>query len=164
LLDDRSALRFLLVQSQPGDVLVTMHMGLPAVWWYGGVSVAGPMFGSINPRDGGPILEMEHHWPGPDCRAKDLKSALAGRSRIALYLGFDSRNPEGFQELVLDTLSELGTLTAYRAIAEEGRAAIFDLRLPPKPWAVMVTSVGGTPLKDIARPAGCASFHIARRW
>jgi hypothetical protein len=162
-LDDRTAMRFLRARWQPGDVLATVHMGLPAVWWYGGLSVADPAKGSINPRDGSPVLEIRLHG-GPECSSGDLKSALAGRSRVAVYLGFDSRNPEGLQELVFDTLSQLGTLTTYRAVAEEGQVAIFDLRLPPKPWTVIVSSVGGTPLPVIRRPPGCAGFHAAIRW
>jgi hypothetical protein len=163
-LDDRAALRFLLARWQPGDVLATVHMGLPAVWWYGGLSVAGPTNGSVNPRDGSPVLEIQHHWPGPECRATDLMSALVGRSRVALYLGFDSHIPEGLQELVLDTLSQHGAVTTFRTIAEEGRAAIFDLRLPPKPWTITYTSVIGNALPDVARPPGCVGFKIASRW
>jgi hypothetical protein len=163
-LDDRAALRFLRARWQPGDALATVHMGLPAVWWYAGLSVADPAKGSINPRDDSPVLEIRLHGPGPECSPADLKSALAGRSRVAVYLGFDSRNPEGLQELVFDTLSQLGTLTTYRAVAEEGQAAIFDLRLPPKPWTVVMSSVGGTPLPVIRRPPGCAGFHAASRW
>jgi hypothetical protein len=162
-LDDRAALRFLRARSQPGDVLATVHMGLPAVWWYGGLSVGDSTKGSINPRDDSPVLEISHHQ-GPECSSTDLKSALTGRSRVAVYLGFDSRNPEGLQELVLDTLSQLGTLTTYRWIAEEGQAAIFDLRLPPKPWTVVVTSVSGRPLPEIPRPSGCIGFQTASRW
>jgi hypothetical protein len=163
-LDDRAALRFLRTRSQPGDVLATVHMGLPAVWWYGGLSVADPTNGAINPRDGSPVLEITHHLPGPECSSANLKSALAGRSRVAVYLGFDSRNPEGLQELVLDTLSQLGTLTTYRSIAEDGQAAIFDLRLAPKPWTVIVASVSGRPLPNIPRPPGCIGFQTAGRW
>jgi hypothetical protein len=163
-LDDRSALRFLLARSQPGDVLATMRMGLPAVWWFGGLSVAGPTKGSMNPRDDSPVLEITHHWPGPECRSMDLKSVLAGRSRVALYLGFDSRNPQGLQELVLDTVSQLGTLTTYRRIAEEGLVAIFDLRLPPAPWTVVVTGVSGESFPGVPRPSGCAVFQTASRW
>ncbi len=163
-LDDRAALRFLLARWQPGDVLATMHLGLPAVWWYGGLTVADPVKGSINPRDGSPVLQISLHGPGPECSSGELKSALAGRSRVAVYQGFDSRKPEGLQELVFDTLSQLGTHTTYRAVAEEGQAAIFDLRLPPKPWTVIESSVSGTPLPVIHRPPGCAGFHAASRW
>ena len=163
-LDDRAALRFLRARWQPGDVLATMHLGLPAVWWYGGLTVADPVKGSINPRDGSPVLEISLHGPGPECSSGELKSALAGRSRVAVYLGFDSRNPEGLQELVFDTLSQLGTLTTYRAVAEEGQAAIFDLRLPPKPWTVIESSVSGAPLPVVHRPPGCAGFDAASRW
>src|SRR6185295_15507511 len=33
-LDDRAAVRWLNAQKQPGDVWMTTHYGVPAVWWY----------------------------------------------------------------------------------------------------------------------------------
>jgi hypothetical protein len=163
-LDDRAALRYLMAVRQPGDVLMSTHMGLPAIWWYAGVNVAPPNLGRIYEPDGGIVLEARHRWPGPDCQAPDLRTALDGRPRVVLYLGFDSRTPEGFQELALDTLSELGTMVAYRRVAEEGIVAVFDLTKPPKPWSVVVTRPGGTLLKDVARARGCVGFQPARRW
>lgn len=163
-LDDRSGLRFLMAQRQPGDVLVTVRMGLPAVWWYAGVNVAPPNLGRTYQQDGAPVLEARHYWPGPECRAVDLTAALDGRSRVLVYLGFDSRSPEGLQELVLDTLSARSRLTSYRKIAEEGLAAVFDLRQPPQSWTVLVTRPGGMALKDVTRPAGCVGFFPGTRW
>jgi hypothetical protein len=163
-LDDRAGVGFLLSQRQPGDALVTMRMGLPAVWWYAGVSVAPPNLGRAYEQDGAPILEVQHLGPGPDCRAGKLTAALEGKSRVAIYLGFDSRFTPGFQELVLDTLSTRGRMTAYRTIAAEGVAAVFDLRQPPRSWAVMLTRPGGTALPDVPRAAGCVGFFPATRW
>lgn len=163
-LDDRAGVGFLLSQRQPGDVLVTMRMGLPAVWWYAGVNVAAPNLGRAYEQDGASILELQHRWPGPDCRAGNLTAALDGKPRVAIYLGFDSRFTPGFQELVLDTLSTRGRMIAYRTIAEEGIAAVFDLRQPPRPWSVVLTRPGGTALRDVPRAAGCVGFFPATRW
>jgi hypothetical protein len=149
---------------EPGDVLITTHMGLPAVWWYASINLAGPNFGRAYEPDGSLVLEAKHRWPGPDCRAADLKTALAGHNRAALYLGFASRTPEGLQELALDTLSELGTIVAYRRIAEEGIVAVFDLTAPPKPWSIVVTRPNGAPLEEAVRARGCVGFYPAARW
>jgi hypothetical protein len=83
---------------------------------------------------------------------------------VALYLGFGSNIPKGFQELVLDRLSELGEMTTYRDIAEEGRAAIFDLTLPPKSWTLIVPTAEGHILQPPARPQGCVRVRRAERW
>ncbi|MCM3880449.1 MAG: hypothetical protein ND807_10115, partial [Vicinamibacterales bacterium] len=148
-LDDRAGVRFLMTQRQPGDVLVTMRMGLPAVWWYAGADV--------------PALEARHHVPGSECRASDLATALNGKTRVALYLGFASDVPEGLQKLVLDTLSSRGTMTAYKRVAEEGVAAVFDLREPPVPWGTLVTPEG-TVAGPVVRPPGCIGFFQQTRW
>jgi hypothetical protein len=161
-LDDRAALRMFMTLREPGDALATMHLGLPAVWWYAGVNVGAPNLGRTFENDGGPILEIERRW-GPDCARENVTAALAGRSRVAVYLGFESRSVDGLQELVLDSLSELGRLTVYRGVAEEGVVAVFDLRQPPKPWLVMITPFGQTP-KPVPRPTGCVGFFPAVRW
>jgi hypothetical protein len=83
---------------------------------------------------------------------------------VALYLGFASNIPKGFQELVLDGLSELGEMTTYRAVAEEGRAAIFDLTRPPKSWTLIVPTAERHILQPIARPEGCVRLRRAERW
>ena len=152
-----------MTQRQLGDALVTTRMGLPAVWWFAPADVGPPNLGRRH-ADGGPIVEARHHWPGPDCRASDLTAAIDGQSRVALYLGFASRTTEGFQELALDTLSARGKLIAYRTVAEEGVAAVFDLRQAPQPWTVIVTRPGGTALKDLPRARGCVGFYPATRW
>jgi len=163
-LDDRAGVGFLLAQRRPGDVLATVRLGLPAVWWYAGVNVAPPNLGRAYEPDGAPILEIRYYGPGPDCRRDDLTAALEGKSRVGIYLGFDSRFTPGFQEMVLDTLSTLGRMTAYRTVAAEGIAAVFDLEQPPGPWSVVLTRPGGTGLPDVPRAAGCVGFFPATRW
>lgn len=168
-LNDRRALRFLMVQRQPGDVLLTTHLGLPAVWWYGNIPISAPDRGSRYPHDGASIFELTHIAAGdPGCRGRrprsQLSQALAGSQRAAVHLGFASRVPPGFQELVLDQLSELGTLVSYRPIASEGIAAIFDFGLPPQSWRLSVGRPTGRQLDHVARLTGCIGVQPAGRW
>ena len=134
--DDARSVRLLARQRQPGDAWLATHFSLPAVWWYGEVSVAEPERGGRMPSDpGGRLFEMTHKYFGtPECRKgeplRDLQETLSGVSRVLVYLGFDSRIPEGFQELVLDRLSRLGARVAYRGY-DQGITAIYDLRQPP---------------------------------
>ena len=84
-LNDHSALRFLMVQRQPGDVLITTQLGLPAVWWYGGITIAGTNRGRRHPEDGAPIFVVRHAGPGsgtciPIRGQTYLQRALAGRA------------------------------------------------------------------------------------
>ena len=168
-LDDRSGLRFLIAQHQSGDVFLSTHLGLPAIWWYGHVSIADPNAGRQNPTDGAPIFEVRLVGPGAEaCRTTDqrneMSAALMGARRVAVYFGFDSRNPPGLQELVLDKLSELGRLISYRRVADEGVAAVFDLRLPPEPWTAILTRPTGQSPVPIPRPQGCIGMRQANRW
>ncbi len=64
--DDRSAVAWLMAQRQPGEALVTSKNSLPAIWWYGGVSLAesdGRTF-----KDGGRIFFAEFHGARRICR------------------------------------------------------------------------------------------------
>jgi hypothetical protein len=138
-------------------------MGLPAVWWYGAVNVAPPNLGRAFMQDGGPVLEARSR-SGRDCRPENLPATLEHRNRVLVYLGFASRDPPGFQELVLDTLSQRGKMVAYRQIAEEGLAAAFDLTQEPGPWRAAAARPGEAPLTEVARSAGCVGFFPAKRW
>jgi hypothetical protein len=138
------------------------------VWWYGDISIADPSAGSTNPQDGAPLFEVRHVWAGPSsCKSdeqnNEFRGLLIGARRAAVYLGFDSLFIPGFRELVLDKLSELGALTAYREIGN-GVVAIFDLQAPPKDWTAAVAMPGADRLKPIARPDGCVGVRRAKRW
>lgn len=162
-LDDGSAVRFLMSNSQPGDALMSTHHGLPAIWWYAGASLASPNLGRYA-RNGSPILALKWFGPGPACESRSLAVALAGKDRALVYLGFGSRIPDGFQELVLDRLSELGTVVAYREIAEEGLAAVFDLHVPPKAWTASLKDYASEARLHATRPSGCVIVEPAGRW
>jgi hypothetical protein len=157
-LDDRRGVRLLMNLREPGDVFLTAHLGLPAVWWYGPVSTAEPNRGRTFPEDGARLLEISHRQFGVDgCRAgaslTALSEALAGAPRASVYLGFDSNSPPGFQQLVLDELAQLGTRVFYTRVAAEGVSAIFDLRHPPD-----------APGPRIYKLTGCVAVQPAKRW
>ena len=156
-----------MVQRQPGDVLIATHLGLPALWWYGGIGIADPGAGSRHPGDGAAILELRHHWPGSGtCEPIDGKSqperALAGARRAAVFLGFDSDIPPGLQELALNTFNEFARLVSFKLIASEGTVAIFDLTLPPDREFLAVPPRWGRHDSPVLR--GCVSLRPARRW
>jgi hypothetical protein len=168
-LNDRRAVRELMFQRRPGDVWLTTHLGLPAVWWYGNISISDPNGGGSHPDDGAPIFELSHIPRGvPGCRGRQsrerLSHALAGSQRALVHLGFASRTPPGFQELVLDELSRMGTLTSYRRISSEGLAVTFDFTQPPQSWRLNFATPSGPKIEDVEPATGCIGVQRARRW
>lgn len=171
-LDDRRSIRWLLSSVRPGDVVLTTHFGLAAIWWYGGIDISktgriGHLPGDI------PLLEVGHEPPGPDCarREQELRAALAGRSRVVVYLGFRLNVlPPGFDYLVLEELGKRGDLVGYQRYAEESRLAVFDLaRLPAHTLVIpgeaeepnaIVPTVPTAP----RAAAGCLTVTPAARW
>jgi len=168
-LDDRRAVRFLLNQRQPGDVLLTTRFGFPAVWWYGNIPVSEPNLGRVFPQDEARLFELLHASPeAPGCRGPQPQNPLArvlkGTRRALVYLGFASKIPPGFQELVLDELAALGTLASYSEISELGLVAIFDLQLTHPAWEQPLENQVRRQAKEGERLAGCVGVHRARRW
>jgi hypothetical protein len=144
----------------PGDVIITSRLGLPAVWWYGGISVSPPNLG-LGTADGTRVLRVGFR-SGDECRAGDVP-VLEGR-RALIYLGFNSNDPAGLRELAMDTLARRGRIMAFRAIAEEGIVAAFDLNGIPVPWAPVAAGSPGPLRPDVPRPAGCLGFFQEPRW
>ncbi len=157
-LDDGRGIRLLMRQRQPGDVMLATHLSLPALWWYGGVNTDEPHRGQTVTTDGSRILEIRHTWFAAEgcrrtTRLRMLSDALAGASRAAVYLGFGSDVPKGFQLLVLDDLGRLGLRVFYSRVGEEGVAAIYDLTQPPEPALANAPSIDG-----------CVGVRAAQRW
>jgi hypothetical protein len=125
--DDRSAMKWLLRQRQPGDLLVTTHHAQPAIWWYGGLSLAATDGRSFP--DGSPILVAEYHESRHPCRGREPEKRLDGRSRIQLYLSFVDM-PEHADDVLLDRLSKFGTISAVSQFAGQSRVAILDPAIP----------------------------------
>ena len=119
--------------------------------------------------DGAPVYEIAHVHRGIDgcrnqVRIEALSAALAGQSRAMVYLGFGSNVPAGFQQMVLDDLSELGRRSFYSVVASEGVAAIYDLREPPRKDGNAVPAEDKNVSALHERPAGCVGVRTARLW
>jgi hypothetical protein len=99
-------------------VWVTTHFGVIAIWWYAGIT-------------GHRIVEVEHQPEGARCGHDALSELIADAPRVLLYLGFRYDDvPPGFDDLLVDRLSRLGAVTAYRSFANEGHALVIDRRAP----------------------------------
>ena len=167
--DDARSVGLLARRREAGDAWLAFHLSLPAVWWYGGIPIAGRGQESRVPGDpAGRVFEIVHqYYGGPDCPPKeplrDLQETLKGVSRVLVYLGFASDIPEGAQELTLDRLDRIGKRVAYRGY-DKSIAAIYDLRQPPDvPAGSEVTAVG----RRVGRPDGldgCVAIYPAVRW
>jgi hypothetical protein len=118
--DDRAAVRWLASHKQPGDVWMTTHYGAPAIWWYAGI-------------DDQRIVEVAHRPDGSECRHDELAAAVSDVPRVLLYLGFRFDDaPAGFDDLLVGRLSQVGSVTAYRPFADNGKAIIIDRRVAPR--------------------------------
>ncbi len=138
-LDDRSTVRWLAAREEPGDVWLTTHLALPAIWWYA-------------PHTTAPIVQVDYADPGPSCQPGDFARALDGATRALVFTGFHfDDQPPSFDELLLDRLATVGQMTAYRGFEDVSRAAIFDRLLASR--------------RDRgAQVAGCLRTQPARRW
>ena len=121
--DDRAAVAWLMQQRKPGDVLITTHHALPAIWWYGGVPISKE--GGQEFSDGGGIFVAEHHGAQRVCRGREPETVFDEGRRIQVYFGFVD-SPPGFDDLLLERLSKLGTITALRHFPAASRAAVID--------------------------------------
>jgi hypothetical protein len=164
-LDDRRSVRFLMAVRRPGDVLMTTHFGLAAVWWYGRLDISGPdRGGSLH--DGTPIFEVGHLPPGPNCDqgADEMNAALGDHSRVVVYLGFRTNvEPPGFDSLVLDHLSRRGALVGYQRYADDSRIAVFDLGTAPVVKPIIPLERGSHPAQ-VPDATDCVGAKPARRW
>jgi hypothetical protein len=165
-LDDRSGVAWLVAQHQPGDLIMTTHFGLPAVWWYGRIPL---QYAGIDSSwyggEAGSLLAVGHTLSDAECRANDLYGAIRNRSRALVYLGFEDV-PKGFDGLLLNRLKELGSITALQRFGSLSRAAIVDFRGPsdsekdassPSEWEG-VSTVGVPGL------IGCVTVREASGW
>jgi hypothetical protein len=139
LLDDRSTIRWLAARGQPGDVWLTTHLALPAIWWYA-------------PKTTAPIVEIGYAEPGPECHSDGFGRALSGASRALVFTGFHFDDvPKSFDALLLDRLMSVGQMTAYRGFESISRAAIIDRRL-------------ASHRERGEQVPGCLTTRPARRW
>jgi hypothetical protein len=165
-LDDRRSVRWLVGTHHPGDVLMTTHFGLAAVWWYGGLNVSDPDHaGRLS--DGTPIFEVGHVPPGPECvrSEHEIDAALSGQSRVLVYLGFRLNVlPPGFDTFVLESLARRAALVGYQRYVEDSQLAVFDLGQAPREEPSLPHELAGHPEEALPRVTGCLSVTPARRW
>jgi hypothetical protein len=162
-LDDRSSVRWLLAAHRPGDVILTTHFGLAAIWWYGGFDISDPDRTGQLP-DGTPLYEIGHAPPEEDCGhwRRQLNAILEQHNRAVVYLGFRLNVlPVGYDNFVLKELGHRGEMAAYKPFAEKSRLAVFDLGRPSRRDVFAPGEDTGVPLEI---PSGCMTITRARRW
>ena len=113
--NDRSAVSWLMSRRRPGDALVTTKLGLPALLWYGKLPVTDTA-----------ILIAEHSSSDSECGAWRLPDRLKGHPRAMAYLGFQDF-PVWFDDQLLQSLTERGSVSVMRHFGSMSRAAIVDL-------------------------------------
>jgi hypothetical protein len=162
--DDRSAVRWLMDQRQQGDVLLTTHLAMPALWWYGEIPLSGSNSPGSRHPDGNPMFEVGYADSESECQTNQLQGILKGRRRVLAYSGFPDM-PTGFDVLLFDSLDELGAITARRDFAQSSRAAVIDLRMAHNPKAVLTgrTRAGGSG-NNPKMLDGCVVIRPAGRW
>ncbi len=157
-LDDRSAVAWLMALRQPGDAIVTTHLSLPAIWWYGGVDLSlGGAPGRRLP-DATPVFEASFGSPS-DCASAAAR--LAGddsRRRVLTYVGFDKPTPD-FADLLANALGGALAVRAERTFADASRVAVIELTRAP---AQRGERPGDGP--PAARSDRCIAFQPATRW
>lgn len=161
-LDDRAAVRWLISRRRPGDVLLTTHFGWPAIWWYGGIPIAGTDTAVSRLPDGSPAYEVVHRRDPSDCPRNHLDDALRGQSRALVYIGFRDF-PDGFDDLLLGSLGRTGAITAYSEFAGLSRVAEVDLSVPGS--EELTSALLNRRAERAAVPLdGCVQVRPIRRW
>jgi hypothetical protein len=159
--DDRTAVRWLMRRARPGDALLTTRLGWPAIWWYGELPIGDGMNSGRSP-GGLAGYEVRHVSNPKDCRGDELASAIRSHRRALVYLGFRDV-PEGFDDVIVHQLAELGTVTAYREFTSVSRAAIIDLR-PAGENDLTREVLSRTKPDGKPHVAGCIGIRPARLW
>jgi hypothetical protein len=165
-LDDRSSVRWLLAAHRPGDVILTTHYGLAALWWYAGLDISDVDGGGRLP-DGSQIFEIGHVPPGRGCNGSSdqLSNVISGHDRVVVYLGFRLNvEPVGFDNLVLQELGRRAGLVSYKKFAEESHLALFDVTRTPTETLILPTSRGTGIGQAPPTATGCIAVRPARRW
>jgi hypothetical protein len=125
-LNDQLAVRWLMRQHRPGDVLISTQLAWPAVWWYGAIR---PRDASEGRMPDGSFMYEVGHQSDSGCRPGQLRDVLATHQRVLVYLGFRDV-PDGYDDLLLERLDELGAVAGLQEFAGLSRAAVLDLHVP----------------------------------
>jgi hypothetical protein len=151
-LDDRAAVRWLLRERRPGDVWMASYLTLPAIWWYAGNDASSP------------AVEASFDYNPANCGPNDLAAWVksAHPTRALVYLGFGHDTPPPFADLLVQRLTAIASVTAYRPV-KWGHVLIVDFQSP---------SIGTVTLGALSRQQpdrrpetlGCIAITPARRW
>jgi hypothetical protein len=151
--DDRAAIGWLDRQSRPGDVWLASYLSLPAIWWYASAGASAP------------VVEASLEPDASACGSRDLGVWASGGSarRVLVYLGFGHDTPRELDDTLVDRLTSLGAVTAYRGF-QSGHALIVDLT-QPSAGPVTLASLGMRS-REAPHPAGagCITVTPARQW
>jgi hypothetical protein len=159
-LNDRDAVRWLMRYRQPGDAFAATRLAWPALWWYGNLPLPAAASAIQPPREAPAMYEFVH-LSHSDCDQSSLRAAFHGQRRVLAYSGFPDL-PEGFDDLLLRTLDDLGAVVASSEFSDLSRAVVIDLQ-PNAPDATVIPRRQKRP--DEARPlAGCVGARPMRRW
>jgi len=159
-MNDRAGVRWLMQRYRPGDALISTHLGWPAVWWYGNLSLGDSQIASGVGPGGSRLRKVNYAEIGPSCQQDDLANTVRSSRRVLFYLGFRDV-PEGFDDLLIRRLVALGGPGEFERFSGLSIAGVIDLTGPP-----------GQPPSDLWRPGdppvkrldGCVMIAPARRW
>jgi hypothetical protein len=152
-LDDRGAVTWLARQQPAGDVWITTHNALPAVWWY---ADATPL----------PIVEVSLTDDRSRCRAAELSAWLVEKQhrRALVYLGFGHNLPPGFDDTLLKALSGIGQVVGYRRFSTLGHALVVDLGTPSNGVVTLASLSREVPQPRASAGNACVIAEPAAVW
>ncbi len=160
-LDDRTSVRWLMRRARPGDAVLTTRLGWPAIWWYGHLPIGTDTSASVLPGDLAGY-EVRHVENPRDCQGDELADSLKNHHRVLVYLGFPDI-PDGFDDVILHRIAELGTVSAYREFTDVSRTAIIELHGAGTD-GLTADLLSRTMPGGKAPIVGCIGTRPARRW
>jgi hypothetical protein len=158
-LDDRSAVRWLMTYREPGDALAATRLTWPALWWYGPLPVP-PADVADDRRRNRPVMHELIRLNPVECPGPPLGAAFEGRTRVLAYLGFRDV-PDGFDDVLLRAIADLGTVVAYREFADISRAVVVDLQADASAQPVTIGRLNGP---GAPSPQGCVGVRPMTGW
>jgi hypothetical protein len=152
-LDDRAALAQLLAFRRPGDSFLSTRLGLPAVWWYGGIPGGARGYDASLHPDGGRVWLVSFDPAARDCSRSQGLETLAGSGRVLVYFGFRFDDmPRGFDAMLMNRLRQRGRIVSDRTFAELSRAVVVEMS---------ASNADAEPHEQMPESAGCMSLTPA---
>jgi len=159
-MDDRAGVRWLMQRYQPGDALISTHLGWPAILWYGKLPLDDSQIADGIGPGSSPLREVNYAEFGPSCQPDDLANGVRGARRVLVYLGFRD-SPPGFDDLLIRRLVALGTPGEFQRFSDLSIAGVIDLTGAPGPAPLYLWRPGDITPKPLE---GCVTIAPARRW